>query len=144
MAALVLSCILAGVLGFAAHRASVCTVRGVAELTHSGTGYMLISILKSALWVFAVTIPVFFLLPQTGSNISGWGLTWWAMLGGLSFGIGAGVNGACAYATMTRMVDGEIGMLLTVLGFALGVVVFVGVLNSGLVVRPTAAPGLVP
>ena len=53
MVALVLSCILAGILGFAAHRASVCTVRGIAELTHSGTGYMLISIVKSAFWVFA-------------------------------------------------------------------------------------------
>ena len=66
------------------------------------------------------------------------------MLGGLIFGIGAGINGACAYATMTRMVDGEIGMLLTVVGFALGVVIFVAVLNSGLVVRPKAAPGMVP
>ena len=96
MVALVLSCILAGILGFAAHRASVCTVRGIAELTHSGTGYMLISIVKSAFWVFAVTVPVFFLLPQTGANISGWALTGWAMLGGLLFGIGAGM---CVWAS---------------------------------------------
>ena len=41
MFALIFSCILAGILGFAAHRASVCTVRAVAEMTHSRTGYML-------------------------------------------------------------------------------------------------------
>ena len=111
---LIIACILAGILGFAAHRASICTVRAVAELTHSRTGYMLASIVKSALWVFAITIPVFLLVPQTATGLTGWQLTFTAMFGGLLFGIGAGVNGACAYATMARMVDGEIGMLLTV------------------------------
>ncbi len=53
-------CVLAGILGFAAHRASVCTVRAVAEYTHSRTGYMMLSITKSIFWVFAVTLPVFF------------------------------------------------------------------------------------
>ena len=40
MAALVVSCLFAAILGFAAHRASVCTVRAIAELTSSRTGYM--------------------------------------------------------------------------------------------------------
>ncbi len=114
MFALIVSCILAALLGFAAHRASVCTVRAVAEMTHSRTGYMLASIGKSAIWVFAITIPVFLLVPQTATNISGWQLTYTAILGGLLFGIGSGINGACAYATMARMVDGEVGMLITV------------------------------
>lgn len=137
-------CVLAGILGFAAHRASVCTVRAVAEYTHSGTGYMMVSIGKSVLWVFAVTLPVFFLLPQTAGNIGGWQLTGMAMAGGLLFGIGAGVNGACAYSTMTRMVDGEIGMLLAVAGFALGVGAFVLLLGGEVLARPAATPGLVP
>ena len=62
---LIIACILAGILGFAAHRASICTVRAVAELSYSRTGYMLGSIVKSALWVFAITIPVFLLVPQS-------------------------------------------------------------------------------
>src|SRR5689334_16422318 len=129
MFALFVSCILAGVLGFAAHRASVCTVRAVAEMTHSKTGYMLASIVKSAVWVFAITIPVFLLAPQTALGISGWQLTFTAVFGGLLFGIGAGINGACAYATMARMVDGEVGMLITVIGFALGILIFVGLVG---------------
>jgi hypothetical protein len=141
---LILACILAAILGFAAHRASICTVRAVAEFTHSGTGYMFGSIVKSALWVFAITIPVFLLMPQTASGLSGWQLTVTAMLGGLLFGIGAGVNGACAYATMARMVDGEIAMLLTVVGFVLGVLLFVVLLGSGTLVRPAPAPSHIP
>jgi uncharacterized membrane protein YedE/YeeE len=141
---LIIACILAGILGFAAHRASICTVRAVAELSYSRTGYMLGSIVKSALWVFAITIPVFLLVPQTASGLTGWQLTFTAMFGGLLFGIGAGFNGACAYATMARMVDGEIGMLLTVVGFVLGVLLFVALLGAGTLVRPVAAPSQVP
>ena len=141
---LILACILAAILGFAAHRASICTVRAVAEFTHSGTGYMFGSIVKSALWVFAITIPVFLLVPQSANSLSGWQLTMTAMLGGLLFGIGAGVNGACAYATMARMVDGEIGMLLTVAGFVLGVLIFVMLIGSGTLVRPAPSPSPIP
>jgi uncharacterized membrane protein YedE/YeeE len=144
MLALIVSCILAGILGFAAHRASVCTVRAVAEMTHSRTGYMLASIGKSAMWVFAITIPVFLLMPQTATSVTGWQLTFTAILGGLLFGIGSGVNGACAYATMARMVDGEVGMMLTVAGFVVGVIIFILLVGSSVVQRPQPAPGLVP
>lgn len=144
MFALIISCILAGILGFAAHRASVCTVRAVAEMTHSRTGYMLASIGKSAIWVFAITIPVFLLVPQTATGITGWQLTFTAILGGLLFGIGSGVNGACAYATMARMVDGEVGMMITVGGFVIGVIVFILLVGSSVVQRPQPAPGMVP
>jgi uncharacterized membrane protein YedE/YeeE len=141
---LLIACILALILGFAAHRASICTVRAVAEFTHSGTGYMFASIVKSALWVFAITIPVFLLLPQTAGGLTGWQLTFTAIFGGLLFGIGAGINGACAYATMARMVDGEIGMLLTVIGFALGVLLFVALIGAGTLLRPAPAPSQLP
>lgn len=144
MFALAISCVLASILGFAAHRASVCTVRAVAEMTHSGTGYMLASIVKSAVWIFAITIPVFLLVPQTSMGISGWQLTFTAIFGGLLFGTGAGINGACAYSTMARMVDGEVGMMITVVGFALGVLIFIGLVGTNVVARPVAAPGKVP
>jgi uncharacterized protein len=144
MLSLAVACILAAVIGFAVHRASICTVRAVAEMTHSRTGYMFASIVKSTLWVFAITIPVFLLLPSTAAGIGGWQLTTSAILGGLLFGIGAGINGACAYATMARMVDGEIGMLITVVSFAFGVLLFVALSGAGVVARPVATPGLIP
>jgi uncharacterized protein len=143
MAALVVSCLLAAMLGFAAHRASVCTVRGVAEVLSTGRGYMLLSIAKSVFWVFAVTIPFFWLFSPASAGVSGWQLTGMTMLGGFVFGIGAGINGACAYATMTRMVDGEAGMMLAVAGFVAGVFVFTLLLGAHWVPRPTQAPAQV-
>jgi hypothetical protein len=45
---LVIACLFAGLLGFAAHRESICTVRAVAEIFSARTGYMLASIVKPA------------------------------------------------------------------------------------------------
>lgn len=140
MLALVLACLLAVVLGFAAHRASVCTVRAVAELLSARTGYMLASMVKSVLWVALITFPVFWLVPGMAANIGGWQLTGIAVLGGFLFGLGAGLNGACAYSTMARLVDGEGGMLVTIAGFALGVLGFVVLLGGEWIVRPAASP----
>ena len=134
---------LAIILGFAAHRASICTVRAVAEVLSARTGYMLISIAKSVLWVAAISLPFIWLVPSAGSGLTGWQLTGVAVLGGFVFGIGAGINGACAYATMARLVDGDSGMLVTIAAFALGVFGFVGLLDLHWVTRPVQSPALV-
>ncbi len=47
---------LAMLIGFAAHRASLCTVRAVAEMMSSGTAWMLASFLKAAAWVAAIDL----------------------------------------------------------------------------------------
>lgn len=138
--ALIVTCILALILGFAAHRASVCTVRGVAEILHAGTLYMAASIAKSALWVLLVTLPVFWLVPGAASAVTGWPLTSAVVAGGFLFGAGAGLNGACAYSLMARLVDGEGGMLVAVGGFAIGVLGFVLLLDAGMLARDAQVP----
>lgn len=50
-----LSMLLAMLVGFAAHRASLCSVKAVAEVLTSGTGYMLRSFAKAAAWAAAVS-----------------------------------------------------------------------------------------
>ncbi len=137
--ALAVAIVLAFVLGFAAHRASVCAVRAVAEFQHAGTGFMAASILKSMLWVILVTLPFFWLTMPSGPYLGGWALTATAVAGGFLFGVGAGINGACAYSTMTRLADGEGRMVATIAGFALGVLVFVWLIGLGTVERPMPA-----
>ena len=138
--ALAVAIALAFVLGFAAHRASICAVRAVAEFQHAGTGFMAASILKSMLWVILVTLPFFWVTMPSGPYLGGWALTATAVAGGFLFGVGAGINGACAYSTMTRLADGEGRMVATIAGFALGVLVFVWLIGLGTVERPTPAP----
>jgi uncharacterized membrane protein YedE/YeeE len=137
MLALVVAALLAAILGFATHRASICTVRAVAELMSSRRGFMLASIGKSIVWASAITIPFYLLSmtapPQTGA----WQLSVVAMLGGFTFGLGAAMNGACVYSTMARLADGEGGMFVAVVGFAFGIVGFVSLVDAGLLSRPS-------
>jgi len=140
--ALILACALAATLGFATHRASVCTVRAVAEVISSRTGYMLASIGKSMLWVTAVTIPAILLMPSVGANLLGWPLTGAAVLGGFVFGIGAAINGGCAFSTMARLVDGEGGMLVAIVALALGILCFVTLVDWHWLERPVPTPAL--
>src|SRR5260370_33713156 len=105
MAALLRGGGLWAILGFAARRASICTVRGVAEVMSSGTGHVLLGIGKSVLWVSVITIPVFLLMPSARAALGGWPLTGAAMLGGLVLGVGAAVNCACAFSTLARLAD---------------------------------------
>ena len=131
---LILACAFAAVLGFTAHRASVCTVRAAAELLSSQTVFMLASIAKSALWVLLLCLP--FLIWAPPYMLYGWPLTATAMAAGFLFGIGAAVNGGCAYSTMTRMVDGEGRMIVSVAGFALGIVGYQALVGRGIVDPP--------
>jgi len=142
MVALIFACVLAGVLGFAAHRASVCTVRAVAEVMTSRTGHMLTSIGKAMLWVIAVVAPLILLMPSAGAGLSGWPLTVVSVFGGFVFGVGAAINGACGYSTMARLVDGEGGMAVTVAAFAIGILCFATLVGGHWVERPVPTPTL--
>ncbi len=143
MATFILAVVLALILGFASHRASICTVRAVAEVMSSRNGSMFASVGRSVLWVWALTLPIFWLIPSAGSGILGWQLSGMALLGGMSFGLGAAVNGGCAYSTMARLVDGDGRMLAAITGFAGGAFVFAMLTAWDLLARPTPAPALI-
>lgn len=132
---------LALVLGFAAHRASVCTVRAVAEVMSSRGGAIFASLARSVLWVWAVTLPALWL--TAGAVPSGWSLSTAAVLGGFVFGFGAAINGGCAYSTMARFVDGDGRMLAAIAGFSLGVVLFAALAGHPWLPRPVQAPALI-
>ena len=142
-ATLIVACLFAAILGFVAHRASICTVRAVAEILSARTAFMLASIGKSALWVVALTLPFLWLMPAAANGIGGWRLTATALAGGLLFGFGAAINGGCAYSTMTRLVDGEMRMAVSIGGFAIGIVTFVALVDLDWIARPQRTPALI-
>ena len=143
MGLLLLSFALAALLGFAAHRASVCTVKAVAEVTGTGKAYLFASIGKSVLWVILITIPFLWLVPTARSGLVGWQFSSMALFGGLIFGIGAAINGACAISTLTRLADGQLRMLTTLGGFLIGVLCYLILLRRGWLSAPLPSPPLV-
>ncbi len=140
---LIVCCLFAALLGFAAHRASICTVRAVAEVISARTAFMLGSIGKSALWVIALTLPVLWPMPAAAAGIGGWQLTATALIGGFAFGFGAAINGGCAYSTMSRMMDGEVRMALSIGSFAAGIFIFLTLVDMKWLTRPVPAPALI-
>ncbi len=134
---LVISLGLSGLVGFAAHRASICTVKAVAEILTTRRAFMLVSFAKTALWVMLVTLALNWLVPTARS--SGWELSIRSLAGGLLFGVGAAINGGCAFSTLTRLAGGRLSMLLSLAGFCLGVAGHVLLTSNHLVRAPTAA-----
>ncbi|MDX2485092.1 MAG: YeeE/YedE thiosulfate transporter family protein [Pseudodonghicola sp.] len=106
------------ILGFAAHRAGLCTVKAAAEVLTSRRGHFLWSFAKSAAWVMALTAVVGAFGHPT--SFTHWPLTGLSVLGGVLFGVGAGLNGGCTFSTLTRAVDGNIGLWLTVAAWPIG------------------------
>jgi uncharacterized membrane protein YedE/YeeE len=112
---------LAALMGFAIHRTSLCTVRTMAEILSSRKAYMLVAVLKAVLWVMAISMPIFIFIPETASSKLSCAVTAAAIIGGFLFGIGAAVNGGCAFSTISHLASGDLWMLTTLLGFCLGV-----------------------
>ena len=117
----VASLLLASVLGFVAHRASVCTVKAVAEVVSTGQGYMFLSFFKTVLWVMAITVPFMWWWPEAHGNQQSLAISIPALVGGLLFGMGAALNKGCAFSTLSRLGDGNLGMLVTLAGFCAGI-----------------------
>jgi hypothetical protein len=131
------SIVLAALLGFASHRASICTVRAVAEVVSTGRGHILMSIAKSILWVLAITMPFLWLMPEARGDQTEWALSALTLVGGGIYGTGAAINGGCAFSTLNQLADGKLRMLGALLGFCLGVVIVVAFARSGRLPLPS-------
>jgi len=93
--------------------------------------------------VIALTLPFLWLTPAAAAGIGGWPLTVSALLGGFLFGFGAAINGACAYSTMARLVEGEVRMAVSIGGFAIGTMIFLALLDLEWLARPAKTPALI-
>ena len=121
MALIVLSVMFAAFLGFAVHRCGVCGVKAVAEVLSTGRAFMFVSFGKIFLWVVAATF-ILAGLGVTDSNLfMGYSVSARALAGGVLFGMGATINSGCAFSTLTYLGSGDLRYLATLVGFAVGV-----------------------
>lgn len=117
---LILSLFLAALAGFSMNRASICTVKAVAELFSSRKAFMFISFGKTIIWIELVTVLLMWLCPDTSVHHQVFEFSWLAIAGGLVFGIGAALNRGCAFSTLSRLGEGELAMLVTVSAMVIG------------------------
>jgi uncharacterized protein len=118
--AIVLSIALAFSFGFAAQRGGLCAVSAIRTLIEDETFGPWLSFLRCSAWVIVVSLPVWWLCPAARvSKVYAFGLA--GLAGAAVFGLGAAVNGACNFGTLTRFATGDVSFAMTVLGAALGV-----------------------
>jgi uncharacterized protein len=130
----------AGLLGAAAHRGGLCTVRAVAELVTTRRGHILWSFLKASLWT--TSILAIAALAGFEAPLSARPLGWWAVAGGFLFGMGAALNGACALSTFARLGEGHVSMAFAPLGWIAGIAFFASDAQElHPAVQPVALPG---
>ena len=113
----------AGLMGYAIQSGATCTVYAVSELIEKRRASRLVALLEAGLWV-AATLIIAALLQMTPVRAAAFELSRLTILGGILLGLGAYVNGACVFGSVARVGSGEIGFLITPLGFFLGVEIF--------------------
>jgi hypothetical protein len=114
-----LALLLAALLGFTAHRAGICAVKAVGEIMGTRRARMLASFGKTVLWIMAITLPLSWVSAHVPPALQAPSLL--SAAGAFVFGVGAAVNGGCAVSTVTRLGNGELGMLTTIAGVAVGI-----------------------
>lgn len=142
MSLLLLSAVLAFVLGFSAYRASICTVAAVAEVMTSRTARVFISFAKVVLWVLLVNGLLVLWMPDLARPMKPHPSLHMAAIGGFVFGVGAAVNGGCGFSTISKIAQGNFHVALTLPSFALGVVTMSVVLSRMAIHSTPSAPWL--
>lgn len=115
-----------GVMGFANQRGGTCTVAAIEEVIRSGGFTRLLAVLEASLWVGCglVVLQALGALPAMPPGYAPRLLT---VGGGVLFGVGAVVNGACLFGTVARFGSGEWAYAATPVGLFVGSLATVGV-----------------
>ena len=124
MEILIISLMFAFILGFSAHRAGVCTVAAVNELITSKSARIFLSFFKVVLWVLLVNRVATALMPELARPYFSQPLSLSIVAGGFIFGVGAAINGACSFATISKIAQGSLHVALTLPAFILGMVTY--------------------
>ncbi len=116
---LLASVLLALLMGFAVQRGGTCMVAALEEVVNKGRWARFRALLETSLWVLGgfILLRAFDLLPMVPTGLS---LHWHAALGGALLGIGAFINGGCAFGVVARVGSGQWAWLATPPGFLAG------------------------
>ena len=115
-----------GVMGFANQRGGTCTVAAIEEVIGSGGFSRLLAVFEASLWVGCglVVLQALGALPAMPPGYAPRLLT---IVGGVLFGLGAVVNGACLFGTVARFGSGEWAYASTPVGLFVGSLATAGV-----------------
>ncbi len=119
-ALLLISAVLAFVVGTCIQRASVCAVRATEQWVACRRTSRIRAFFSAAAWSGIIVLPLAWLLPGHAMLAGDGPVTWTVLAGGALFGMGAALNGACALGTVAQLTRGRTEYAATLVGIALG------------------------
>ena len=121
MQTIIIAITLVLIAGFATHWGGICAVAAAKQLVYFGrftlVSGMIMSAAISTVVIMAGGISGFGVFDQVTGRL--WDVH--AAIGGCIFGIGAWINGRCAFGTVAHLGQGELNRLGTILGFCAGI-----------------------
>jgi toxin CptA len=117
---LAVALVLSFVAGFALQRGGICAVRAVRDVVEQGRWARFVSFIECAAWALVILV----LAQSAGAMVKA---RWpdhqalpLAFAGGAVFGLGALLNGACAFGSAGRLAAGDLSFLALLPGFVFG------------------------
>lgn len=132
--------LLVAFIGFASHRASLCTVKAVHEVLAVGRARVLTSFAKAALWAALVYGTALAVSPFAIRGFLAYEPRLLGVAGGFVFGVGAAINRGCSLSTLQRLADGHPDALLSFVGLAAGIFLWCAADAAFGISRPLVAP----
>lgn len=114
---LLISLVLACIIGFLAQSIGLCMVRGVNEFKSGKPEFLLALLLSGVLAWIAMLYANYF---GISTNFKTYEANSWFAIGGILFGFGAAFNQGCGVSTLSKLSRGDLKMIFTVLGWLIG------------------------
>lgn len=122
---LLVGLVLAFVVGFAIQRGSVCVVAAARQLVNHGRAHRIKAFLLVACWSAVAILPLAWLFPNHVSLSPGYPVGLRTVLAASVYAVGAWLNSACAFGTLSALTRGQLRFLVTVAGMTAGAILSV-------------------
>lgn len=107
-------------MGFSANQGSTCAVTAAKELVDQRHGTMLSGFAVAVGTAGMICLPLSWVLGTDAHLMPATAISWSLALGAVLLGVGAVVNDACLFGTLSRIGHGEVRFLALPLGLAIG------------------------
>ena len=120
VATFVIATALVAIAGFATQRGTICAVQAGRDAVERRSWARFVSFLECAAWSALIFIAVILMGSSALAHASAYELGLIPIIGGGVFGLGALVNGACAFGSVARLAGGDLSYLAMPPAFLLG------------------------
>lgn len=122
---MLLSSALAFIVGFAIQRGSLCCVVAARQIVEHGRQHRIKAFLLVACWSAVVVLPLAWWLPEHVKLSPGYPVSLRTVIAAFIYSVGAYLNAACAFGTLSGLTRGEVGFLATIAGMIAGAILAV-------------------